>query len=338
MGPESDGGTFTPQRSHDPTPVYPSSSSPWVPQPLFTVLSTVGPEMKDLELLHHFTTSTYRSISTDEDIREVWRLVIPRIALSHEFLMHALLAMSALHLSVLKSQDKSYAMTAAEHHRNALGPLKTAFSALESHGNALFAASSITAMYVYACPPVAENMRLRAPTWIPVFRGIWATAMGCFDRVRQGELAPLFAHKEIDASHYTGEDIEFPSSLFDLSQPGALDSEELEGGNVLEIYRGATQELEHSWVLFRSTEPRVSAAFKWPCTLSEEFVGFIEEHRPRALVLLAHHYALVESLEDVYWWAKGRGMDEIRRIESVLDEKWKHWLDWPISKCQISKV
>ena len=334
-----DGGTSALQMSHDPTSVSPSSSS-WLSPPLSPGLLTIELEMKNLELLHHFTTSTYQTISTDEDIREVWRLVIPRIALSHEFLMHALLAMSALHLSFLKSSDKPYALMAAEHHRKALGPLRTAFSALESHGNALFAASSVTAMYVYACPPVVESMVPKAPVWIPLFRGVWATTVGCFDRVRQGELAPLLAHKAIDQSRYVGEDIEFPNSLFDLSQPGApgvLDPEELEDGNVLGIYNGATEGLKLSWDRFWSTEPKVSSALTWPCTMSEEFVGFIEEHRPRALVLLAHHFALVESLEDVYWWAKGRGMDEIKRIESVMDEKWKHWLDWPISRCKISK-
>src|SRR5437588_3834495 len=126
--------------------------------------------------------------------------------------MPALLAMSALHLSFLGSSDKPYAAVAEEHHRQVLGPLRAAFSALESHGNALFAASSVTAMYVYAYPPVADTTLPKAKAWIPLFRGIWATTVGCWDRVRQGELAPLFAHKPIDQSHYFDEDIEFPSS------------------------------------------------------------------------------------------------------------------------------
>ena len=329
-------GATAPGRSSDPESV---SLTPF-PRPR-PALPAIKLEMTNLELLHHFTTATYQTISTNEDVRELWRLVLPQIAFSKEFLMHAMLAMSALHLSFLRSPDKSYVVQAAHHHGKALGSLRTAFSALDpEHVNATFATSSITAMYVYACPPVVEDKLPTAPTWIPLFRGICATSSQCWEWVRGGELAPLFIRKKVNHSYCAGEDFRFPSSLFDLSRRGASgepDPEELEDDNVLGIYRRATEELKLSWDLFRSTEPRVSATFKWPATMSDEFVRFIEEQRPRALVLLAHHCVLIESLEEVYWWAKGRGVDEIKRIEGVLEEKWKRWLDWPIEKCKISK-
>ena len=310
------------------------------PSPYSPALSTLELKMKNLELIHHFTTATYATLSTEGDAREVWRMVIPRIAFSHEFVMHALLAMSALHLSFLKPTDKSYAVVAARHHVNALGLLRTAFSELRPQlGDALYAASSLTAMYVYACPPVVDGMLPKAPTWIPVFRGILTTVQQCWDWVQRGELAPLSTRKEIDRSRYAGEDTKFPSSLYDLSRrgaPGEPDPKELEDDNVLVIYRNATEALKVSWDDFQSFDPRVAAAFRWPVNLSDEFAHFIKEQRPRALVLLAHHCVMLELLEEQFWWVKGRGVDEIRRIESVLGEKWKRWLDWPMARCKIS--
>lgn len=309
--------------------------------PLSSGHSTTELEMMDLELLHHFTTSTYRTISTEEDIREVWRLVVPRIALSHEFLMHAVLAMSALHLSALGSRDKPYAVAAAEHHSRALGPLRAALPVLSTeHANALMATSSLTALYAFACRPGAGDLLPTAPTWIPLFRGIMETIYACWNLICNGELMPLWGRKDIDKGSYDGEDIEFPSSLFDLSQrgtPGEPDPKELEDDHVLEVYHRATEELKNSLDLFRSTAPRVASAFAWPCSMQDELLRFIEEQRPRALVLVAHHCVILESVEEQYWWVKGRGVDELRRIEGVLDEKWKRWLEWPMAKCKISK-
>ena len=325
------------QKSLGPVPVrHPSS---WLPPPPSPAPSAIELEMRNLELLHHFTTVTYATFSLDDDIREIWRMVVPRIAFQHEFVMHGLLAMSALHLSFLNPTDKSYAMVATAHYTKALGSLRAGFPLLQPQdGTTLFAACSLTAVYVYACPPV-DNMLPKAPTWIPLWRGITATTRQYWEWVLEGELSKLLLRKKADQSRYAGQDIEFPSSLFDLSQPGVpgeLDPKELEDGRVLEIYREATEMLKDSWDQFWSYDPRIAAAFKWPATMSDGFLGFLVEQRPRALVLLAHHCVMPELLEDQFWWIKGRGLDEIKRIEGVLEEKWKHWLDWPKARCKIS--
>ena len=301
---------------------------------------TLESEMMNLELLYHFTTVTYKTLSTDDTVREVWRLVIPRIAFSFSFVMHALLAFSALHLNFLRSPGKPYAVMAAAHHGKAVMSLKTASGELPpQHADALFAATCLTAMYVFTCPPVLENI-LRAPSWIPLFVGVTATAQRCWAWLQNGELAPLMVRKKADPRHYPAEDVEFPSSLFDLSLRGAsgeLDPQELEDDFVLEVYRDATKALKESWDLFWLTEPRISGGFRWAPTMPEKFPSFIKEQRPRALVLLAYHCAMMESVEEQYWWIRGVGLDEIKRIEAILDEKWKRWLDWPMAKCKISK-
>ena len=312
------------------------SSSSCSPLP---ALSTIELEMTNLELLHHFTTTTYATLSMDDDLREMWRLVVPQIAFSYEFLMHALLAMSALHLNFLRAPDKPYAVAAARHHGKALGSLRTAFPALhKEHADALYAASMLTARYVYACPPIVESTLPSAPRWIPVFRGIYIIVRRGWDWVCRGKLLPLLIEKMLNPGRDPHDRIEFRDSLFDLSMrgaPGELDPEELEDDHVLETYREATEALKASWGQFWSIGPREAAVFRWPSTMSDEFLRYIVEQRPRALVLLAHHCVMIGSLDEPEWWTKGKGIDEIKRIEGVLDEKWKPWLDWPIAKCKI---
>ena len=271
------------------------------------------------------------------ELQELWRLVVPRVAFSFEYVMHGLLAMSALHLSYLRPRDESYAVMAAEHHGKALESLRAAFQTENpQHATALFAASSLVALYVYACPPAVEGIKV--PMWIPLFRGIWAIVRWRWDWVKQGELGRMLSVKLVGPGHYAGEDTEFPSSLFALSQrgaPGELDPGELEDDEVLQVYCHATETLKEWWDRSWLTEYRAAAGFGWPANIQDKFVDFIQEQRPRALVLLAHHCAQMESVDSQFWWIKGRGADEIERIEGVLEDKWKHWLDWPKMRCNL---
>ena len=272
--------------------------------------------------------------------QDLWRLVVPRVAFSYEYVMHGLLAMSALHLSFLRPRDESYAVTAAERHGKALESLRAAFQTENpqhpQHATALFAASSLVALYVYACPPAVEDIKV--PMWIPLFRGIWAIVRWRWDWVKQGELGRMLNVKLVGPGHYAGEDTEFPSSLFALSQrgtPGELDPGELVDDEVLQVYCHATETLKEWWDRSWLTEYRAAAGFGWPANIQDKFVGFIQDQRPRALVLLAHHCAQMESVDSQFWWIKGRGAAEIERIEGVLEDKWKHWLDWPKMRCNL---
>ena len=336
-GRRSDDGILVSPRYLGPAPDSPSSLSSFLSPPPRSALSKPVLGMRNLELLHNFTTATYATLTTDGGLQELWQMAVPRIAFSYDFVMHALLAMSALHLSFLHPSDRSYYMMATEHHGKALRLLRAAFPAKDpSHGTAIFAASSLVGLYVCGCQLDDEDMSLKAPTWIRQFRGIWATAQWRWKWVLEGELGSMLAPKPADQSRYAGEDTVFPSSLLALSQrgaPGQLDPEELENDDVHQIYIHATEVLKASWDRSWLTELRLTEVLHWPVNIKERFLDFIEERRPRALVLLAHHCALMESVDKRFWWIKGRGMDEVARIDNILEERWKRWLDWPRRRC-----
>jgi hypothetical protein len=76
--------------------------------------------MLDLELLHNFTTFTYTTLSGDNGVRQLFRLTLIRRALDCEYLMHCILAISALHLARFR-RDRTdyYAGVALIHHHMA---------------------------------------------------------------------------------------------------------------------------------------------------------------------------------------------------------------------------
>ncbi|KAH8823585.1 hypothetical protein DL96DRAFT_1559411 [Flagelloscypha sp. PMI_526] len=71
-----------------------------------------GLSMYDLELIHHFTTTTAVSLLDIHGIESpqvlgIYQRNAPRLALAHPFLMHSLLAVSALHLHWLNRKGSA---------------------------------------------------------------------------------------------------------------------------------------------------------------------------------------------------------------------------------------
>jgi len=53
----------------------------------------------ELELLHNFTILTWKTLAVDEGVCEFWRTTVVGIGLSCDYIMRAVLAISALHLA-----------------------------------------------------------------------------------------------------------------------------------------------------------------------------------------------------------------------------------------------
>jgi len=300
-----------------------------IPRPL--ALASQGLDMDNLELLHHFTTSTYATLSSSADINELWKTAVPRLAIKNEFLMHALLSTSALHISSLRDADAAYRLAAERHHDKALISLQAALSEFpERVGNALFAASCLVVIYAFACQTSTSNHSLTAVTWIPLTRGISAIIASSQTIVAEGELAPLL--HELLGRDSDEERPELPQSALLLVTGDAPDPEELLDPGVADVYTAAVDTLREAWDTFWGTTARIAAAFTWPTRMPEEFVRYLEEQRPRALVILSYHCSMLTAL-DSFWWIKGRPADEIARIEALLGDEWrKGWLAWPIKR------
>ena len=70
-------------------------------------------------------TTTYRSVSRNSTVEGIWQGVVPREAMRHPFLMHGILALSALHLasstsSTTGASKEEYLRTAKSHQQQAV--------------------------------------------------------------------------------------------------------------------------------------------------------------------------------------------------------------------------
>ena len=112
--------------------------------------------MLDLELMHHYTASTYTTLSADPTIRSLWRGPVVRMALGCPYLMRAVLAVSALHLAHYRPEAKDrYLCVALQHHQLASRHAAALMSDLSRvEGENLFVFSVLTMVFGLFPPPL----------------------------------------------------------------------------------------------------------------------------------------------------------------------------------------
>lgn len=110
--------------------------------------------------MSHFVVSTCKTITSRAAIVYMWQHIVPKDAVSHPFLMHGLLAFSALHLASLHPQDTllrhHYAQLCQNHQAKAIPEFRQALLDLRSESaGPCFAMGSVLACLAVAA--VSDN-------------------------------------------------------------------------------------------------------------------------------------------------------------------------------------
>jgi hypothetical protein len=126
-----------------PARVGSSTSSPpdaAIPQPSVPVLDDgANPDLIldtiQLRLLHHYTTVTAKTLAHNPASEEVYAINLVQTAFDYPFLLHAVLALGALHLSRTDKSDSTpsaeYSVLADRHHNAALYSFRAAVNDID---------------------------------------------------------------------------------------------------------------------------------------------------------------------------------------------------------------
>jgi hypothetical protein len=138
--------------------------------------------LDDLELLHHFTWSTSLTLYDSPEIKRLWQVTTPCIAVRHPFLMHGILAMAAMHLHRLKPElGESYLIKAARHQSLSLAAFRQELGDIhENNYKALFLFAGLLVHYSFASPKTPGSLGvtdkgLQPSEWVHLLRGGHAT-------------------------------------------------------------------------------------------------------------------------------------------------------------------
>lgn len=286
-----------------------------------------------LELLHHMSTEGCRDFRGDTvKARQAIDAAI-NIAIGAPFLMHEILAISALHLTIVRPDSKEfYSNQAAELQTHAL----SLFNNLPDTYNSanpipVFLFSSFLGIHVLfdtlLYRPADFNLFIdRFVGYLRLHRGVSTIAKGSYTLLKDTELRSLLPTGE-QGEREGGNECAVLKSLMqsaDLSQTS------------VNVCQKAIEQLQ--WVFDISQlqagsgdeNGEADMIFAWPVGLSPEFTELLLQKKPEALAILAH-YAVLLHWRRSLWIIKDGGRFLIESIRRYLGSYWDPWLAFPIS-------
>ncbi|PGH00362.1 hypothetical protein GX51_05861 [Blastomyces parvus] len=295
--------SFIPSRYSNPQPTQPSNEvqrdnllsparSPLIP---LTRLAHNGTTpLQELELMHHYATTACAVFADYEVYRSIWQVAVPREAQSYQFLMHVILAISALHISHLRESDpgsgSSYKELARTQYHDAVASFRSMVPRMtDSNSSAVFAFSNLTVYFAFGSSKFSvNNGRMEDPIGelLDVFtllRKAMETIRSSWDSLSDGPLAILLQRGPgITDRRYLPPDIAMGLELmeqFCQSVPNIRDSD----GKINETYQVAIKQLWDSFVMAETKRKDWSMALRFPIIFSEEILQSLRRRDPTAL-------------------------------------------------------
>ncbi|KAJ5391099.1 hypothetical protein N7509_006589 [Penicillium cosmopolitanum] len=309
-------------------PISPAASTP----------STISP-VRDLELMHQFSTDTFRTLCTGPLEFEVWQITIPRLALRYDFLMNGILAVASLHLATIVESPTSlaYIDTALQYHNLTFGPFRIAIDNLTPQNcEAVLAQSIITTVIGIALPWLTgsrderSNMTENIVTVFELLQGVRKIMQIGRSWIK---LSLFSRQKELWDSGPTELDSETAVALNRLM---TLNDETLASIDTdqYRINKDVITHLRHCFTLFGNSQDPANV-LAWLAAVDKEFVDNVRRRQPLALLILMHWGVLLGELDGQRWWARNSGkalVSELLRVLYPVDARWAGSLIWPRHK------
>lgn len=304
-----------------------------IKEPMFR--PSMAPDDLDMRLIWFYTSSTASSFSSecgpDRPVENLLKTRIVRHAFETPFLMHSLLALSALHLQTLKQpidprRAIAYRVRAVEGYRQAIerADPKT-FPAMICNSLFLVSLSS----HNFRDP---DGKDLYIIDWMVVWRGIglMIQLIGV-ERIVQSGLHSIFYRPPINMEAATRA---IPDNL--LAMVASIPSNDIDHGEPQTVYYTTLQYLGSLYFyLRRGFNPSMTLRIvSWLTFLQSEFIQLARQKRPRALVILAH-YSVFLKASQFMWWLRGIGQRTLSDIIKHLGDEWAPYLEIPRKALKI---
>lgn len=298
---------------------------------------------KDVFLFRHFISHTAATIATDSITLRLWKEAVPLLSHSHPFLLHGILAISALHLAHLTSTTFSlhseYLLSAITHQDTAMPDFRTSIAAVTPEtSHAVFTFSHLLVLYGFASESQDERLLIVSPapdltpTWLHFLRAGCELLCHVWDDLEAGPVKALVSAWDIPE---LVEDREKTAPLVErlLSYIPSKEWDDAWSEDEMKIYRETATSLARAFV---SEAHGISfstwdALRIWPMCISKEYLELVRNQHPGALILLAHYCVLLKGVEG-NWYFDGRATRLMKSIVSCLDRKWMDALGWPMGE------
>ncbi|CZT21703.1 uncharacterized protein RCC_07568 [Ramularia collo-cygni] len=318
------------------TCVYASVSQASSPS---TSLSVTPAEAQDLELMHYYTISSHQILSRLPEHYWIWQVQVPRMAFSHKYLLHGLLALTAMHRcsGADESQIPNLVALARYHQQHALVlyiPLLQQIDPDNCH--ALFAFSIVLTLLSFGMLKSDDH---NPQSLINGFTdvcdsqfGAAAVATQAAEWLRHGPLGPTVVPIVQPKSDLSDVDPSVRGVLEPLLQCAQSVCEEARAHQSADEVASRHAAYMTSIMALASIQQEESAAeiamiTAWPVMTTPSYVKLLKERDQLALVILGN-YGAVLHICGGQWIIEGLGRRLTEAVYAEVDPGWHPLLAW----------
>lgn len=289
--------------------------------------------------MHVYTANTCQNIVTAADTvgTDVLTYDVPRLALESQALLNAVFSFTALHLAILHQANR--ANNLAIHHEYYSAALQDHAREVAELNEDTYDAVCLTSMFMRLIADVNRQQRSLSPykppsEWFNLSRG--AMQVFCIARqwdepdntsasARLRERMPFIFDKkaQFDAAN------QVPFQY--LLDPVASDDLQNETAPVRLAYERVVRYIGGVWLTIDECErsETVRRLSLMPFLVDAVFGDLLAAARPRALVIIAHYFAILSKFDDI-WWIGATGEREVRAVVIILEQPWQELLSLPL--------
>jgi len=287
----------------------------------------------DMELLHHFLTDTANTLADRADLQEMWKVMIPKLAMKQRFLMHLIFSVTALHIASSDAEKRPlYVDRALRHHNIALPYFRAQWhTATQENVTSLFVGATLifaSSLNLAVSRPPIESQPWAVQEIFGIFvllRGIPLVFGDYWEGAVKSDITPLFTGRVPDDSVCLPADI--AEALEKLKTSHQLSAKALNRAT----YVLAIESLESSFKVPVTEGQDFGLVFEWPIRVSKEYILLLTARHSMALVILAYYAVILHELRD-RWWVSVWGVKLVREIYLMLDDEYKFLMEWPLKK------
>ncbi|KAF1980953.1 hypothetical protein K402DRAFT_343407 [Aulographum hederae CBS 113979] len=310
----------------------------------------------ELELLHRWSHSTYKCLSSVEEDNRYLQVDVPRGALSHPFLLDGMFSLAALETAACGRDDvhgRIIPLSPAESLMYIRAAMEYYDSASAGYRAALNDVSESTFHCVYIFSTMAAVINLTLPSYstaLPILNRIgsvlelmmgatlvaarnwnWMMNGPCSPSV-QGALQVMNLAKKEDLDPNTAEALDRLVSVIESGGTLVMDpSMDLDMGmdndaaqaarqSRRDTYLNAAKRLRGCFIVDAVRTPKALKGFclAFPTYAGQDFADAFRDEEPDALFILMHWAVLLDRLGKEAWWAATVGRDLVREISDLL--------------------
>lgn len=296
-------------------------------------MSPTSLNLADLELMVQWCNSTHRVLSRNESTDHIWRCLVPEEAVAHPFLMHGILAASAIHLARIKGDHRRpiYSSLAVAHQNRALALFRELLGDINtSNAKAMFSFASVVVIYTFGFPHEPDPS---STPWMSIddlyqvlvlTRGIQQVINTASTSFTDSDFSPLLQVEKHEPFLPDDAQLALEGLLEANNACGAQDET-----HRTDIYEDTIYKLMDMISTINKDLMSMTTAGYWAIRVKAEYVDLVRDHAPLALVLLAYYCVVLHYLRH-HWCLENWGPRVSRAIWLVLDDGWRPLIQWPL--------